>query len=154
MNYEKHDWGELWTSWFKYFRHPMISRPSPAWLLGSSGFYQVQSLLMASCWLQALAGSFHRLRESWRTRAQAGHQWRRWVVAGIPLLLLNMKKEKPWKWRAWWDGLRPHDPWPLTLNSGVNQAHSFLHHTFIQPLLWDRPGNTKRNKTGPCPQIA
>lgn len=30
MNYEKHDRGRLWTSWFKYLRHLVISRPSPA----------------------------------------------------------------------------------------------------------------------------
>lgn len=33
MNYEKHDPGELRTSCFKYLKHLVSSRPSPAWLL-------------------------------------------------------------------------------------------------------------------------
>ena len=72
-----------------------------------------------------------------RARAGAGHQRAQQAVAGISL---SVRRERPWKWRAWRDQLRPHDPWPLTFNWGVKLAPSFLHQnlliTYYVPDVW------------------
>lgn len=163
MNYEKHDRGRLWTSWFKYLKHLMISCPSPAWFLELSGFYQVQSSLMASCRLPASPAQLlpHGRQNTWKalgTSRRAGALWgkggsvtREWSSGGrcgSPVLKL---KDRPQKGGAWCDRLWPHDLWPWTLPWSTNLAPSFLHHVFTKHLLcaWlVGDGNAERESSG------
>lgn len=97
MNYEKQARRKLRTSSFKYLRHLMISHPSPVWLLGLSGFYQVSELqdgLMLAPGLTQLLS--HRRQMFGKCSGNCGEPGRRlvtskcsgwWLVCRSPTLI-------------------------------------------------------------------